>query len=103
MEKIIEHLISKSIERVYQSWFIKEDIRLSYIKETKKYLHKIYVLIKDDEILKSAPVVELMKKVGLDYEKVYKHGKRVSYNTLEEGVYDSLGYFIASLKDNKLI
>lgn len=94
----IENIISKSIERVYQSWFIKEDIRLSYIKETRNYLHKIYDLIKDDEILKSAPVVELMKKVGLDYGKVYRNGRRVSYNTLEEGVYNSLEYFLAAIR-----
>lgn len=94
----IENIISKSIERVYQSWFVNEDIRLSYIKETRNYLHRIYDLIKDDEILKSAPVVELMKKVGLNYGKVYRNGRRVSYNTLEEGVYNSLEYFLAAIR-----
>ena len=94
----IEKIIGKSIERVYQSWFIKQDVLLNLIKETNNYLHRIYDIIKDDEILKSAPVAELMKKVGLDYEKVYKHGRRVSYNTLEEGVYNSLEYFLAAIR-----
>lgn len=94
----IENIISKSIERVYQSWFIKEDIRLSYIKETRNYLHRIYALIKDDQILKSASVVELLKTIGLDYGKVYRNGRRVSYNTLEEGVYNSLEYFLVEIR-----
>lgn len=103
MAKIVEHLISKSIERVYQSWFIKEDVRLNFIRETNNYLHRIYDIIKDNKILQAAPLIVLMKEIGLDYEKVYLHGRRISYTTLEEGVYNSLEYFIASLKDNKLI
>lgn len=44
-----------------------------------------------------------MTVVGLDYGKVYKNGKRISYYTLEEAVHNSLEYFVQTLKKFNLI
>lgn len=100
MNRKIEELIYKAIERVFQSWFIEEDKRIEIMKETFKHISHIYSIISQDAQKIEYSVIDMMKLIGLDYCKVYCKGKRMSYNTLEEGVHDSLQYFIASLKEN---
>lgn len=94
MDKMIEGLIDKSIERVFQSWFIDNEKRYKLIVATFDYLSRIYDVIKNKPSQRFQKATELMKLVGLDYDKVYKNGKRMSYHTLEEGVHDSLVYFL---------
>lgn len=103
MEKMAEYLRDKSIERVFQSWFINKETRCKLIVATSIYLSRIYDIIKIEPGRKECSSVELMTIVGLDYSKVYKNGKRVSYYTLEEAVHDSLAYFMSSLKKFQLI
>lgn len=97
MDKTIEYAIDKSIERVFQSWFIDSNERYKLIVETHDYIERIYDIIKREPSRKFQKTTELMKLVGLDYGKVYKKSKRMSYHTLEEGVHDSLTYFLDSL------
>lgn len=103
MDKQVENLIDKSVERVFQSWFIDSDKRRKLIVATFDYLSRIYGIIKNNPDKRECSVVELMKLVGLDYSMVYKNGKRMSYYTLEEAVHDSLTYFIFDLKERNLL
>lgn len=103
MDKQVENLIDKSVERVFQAWFIDSDKRRKLIVATFDYLSRIYDIIKNEPDKKECPVVELMKLVGLDYGMVYKNGKRMSYYTLEEAVHDSLAYFISDFKECNLL
>ena len=103
MDKQVENLIDKSVERVFQSWFIDSDKRRKLIVATFDYLSHIYGIIKNEPDKKGCSAVELMKLVGLDYGKVYKNGKRMSYYTLEESVHDSLTYFISYSKEYNLL
>lgn len=103
MEKMVEYLKSKSIERVFQSWFCKEETRCKLIVATSSYLSDIYDIIKSEPSRRDQKSAELMKLVGLDYDKVYKNGKKVLHYSLEEGVHESLVYFVSSLKKFKLI
>lgn len=100
MNKKIEELIYKAIERVFQSWFIKNDKRIEIMKETFNQISRIYSIISQDAQKMEYSIIDMMRLVGLYYSKVYCKGKRMSYNTLEEGVHDSLQYFITSLKEN---
>lgn len=103
MDKMIEGLIDRSIERVFQSWFIENEKRCKLIVATFDYLSRIYDIIKSEPDKKGCSVIELMKLVGLNYGKVYKNGKRISYYTLEESVHDSLAYFISYSKEYNLL
>lgn len=103
MDKQVENLIDKSVERVFQSWFIDSDKRRKLIVATFDYLSRICDIIKNEPDKKECPVVELMKLVGLDYGMVYKNGKRMSYYTLEEAVHDSFAYFISDFKECNLL
>ena len=103
MDKQVENLINKSVERVFQSWFIDSDKRRKLIVATFDYLSRIYGIIKNKPDKRECSVVELMKLVGLDYGMVYKNGKRMLYYTLEEAVHDSLTYFIFDLKECNLL
>ena len=103
MDKQVENLINKSVERVFQSWFIDSDKRRKLIVATFDYLSRIYGIIKNKPDKRECSVVELMKLVGLDYGMVYKNDKRMLYYTLEEAVHDSLTYFIFDLKECNLL
>lgn len=103
MDKQVENLIDKSMERVFQSWFIDSDKRCKLIAVTFDYLSRIYNIMRNESGKKRCSIVELMKLLGLDYGKVYKNGKRMSYYTLEEAVHDSLAYFISDIKECNLL
>lgn len=103
MENMVEYIKDKSIERVFQSWFCNEEKRVKTLVATSDYLSRIYDIIKIEPDRAECKAAELMTVVGLDYGKVYKNGKRISYYTLEEAVHNSLEYFVPTLKKFNLI
>lgn len=103
MDKKIEYAIDKSIERVFQSWFCKDETRQKVMVATSHYLTRIYDIVKSEPSLKDRKTSELMELVGLDYGKVYKNGRRMLLYSIEEGVHDSLQNFMATIKDENML